>query len=454
MFARIVCAVYWFHPMARWAEREMRLESERACDDAVIRAGFCGIDYAQQLVDLAKNMPHAHATLAAELLRPSEIEQRLKDILDNSRNRSPIKRNRAILAAILAAGVLIPIAALRLTASQFDACGVLTVAPSEEASAGIVSSDQRGAKPQVSDSYSATLSNGYTLKVLGVAKRQTVGKGKYWCSWQPDGHLFPGATVGAGGRILEGSTVWSDIDAYYLPIPTGEEKKGVFPSNYLFISATPPAGASSKMTMLGMIKQISLGDDPGKKYNPTYARDSLSKVIVGTTVDTQHEEQMDGAHNPIGWPKNPNVPKASAPTFAVPLGSYLNENGAVSYSFGVETGAWKAVSALPVHIEQGVQYMQATFDDNDVTIQYDDKRGKRHQLRLLPIGKRLKSSSVICALNFTYKNGRQVNIYQGGYASRVMGFGANYSDFKKIQLLTRPYAEVTINNIHLAPYLY
>src|SRR5262245_27141670 len=47
--ARVVCAVYWFHPLAWIAWRHLCLESERACDDAVLRSAE-GAGYAAQLV--------------------------------------------------------------------------------------------------------------------------------------------------------------------------------------------------------------------------------------------------------------------------------------------------------------------------------------------------------------------------------------------------------------------
>ena len=50
--ARTVCAVYWFHPLVWIANRQLGLNAERACDDAVLQ-DFQAFGYADQLVALA-----------------------------------------------------------------------------------------------------------------------------------------------------------------------------------------------------------------------------------------------------------------------------------------------------------------------------------------------------------------------------------------------------------------
>src|SRR5688572_3932705 len=56
--ARLVCAVYWFHPLVWILWRQLRLEAERACDDAVLRSARSADAeaYADQLVTLAERL--------------------------------------------------------------------------------------------------------------------------------------------------------------------------------------------------------------------------------------------------------------------------------------------------------------------------------------------------------------------------------------------------------------
>ena len=56
--ARAVCAVYWFHPLVWIAWRQLALEAERSCDDAVLGRSEATA-YADQLVGLARRLSAA-----------------------------------------------------------------------------------------------------------------------------------------------------------------------------------------------------------------------------------------------------------------------------------------------------------------------------------------------------------------------------------------------------------
>jgi len=112
--AHVACALYWFHPLAWLAARRLRVERERACDDLVLRVGASGPDYAQELLQLARSLrasPSA-ALAGVAMARPSQLEGRLLAILDPRQERRAPSRPAAAVAATLAGGLLVPVAAV------------------------------------------------------------------------------------------------------------------------------------------------------------------------------------------------------------------------------------------------------------------------------------------------------------------------------------------------------
>ena len=63
---RLACALYWFHPLVWTAAKQLRSESERACDDLALACGARPSDYAEHLLDIVTSVRHA-ATPAVAL---------------------------------------------------------------------------------------------------------------------------------------------------------------------------------------------------------------------------------------------------------------------------------------------------------------------------------------------------------------------------------------------------
>ena len=105
---RVVCALYWFHPLTWIAWRQLSLESERACDDAVLRVSD-RTAYAQQLVTLARrHVTHAPFPVLSMADR-SDLSARVAAVLDDTQARGRLGLTRATAtvaaACLLAAGV-------------------------------------------------------------------------------------------------------------------------------------------------------------------------------------------------------------------------------------------------------------------------------------------------------------------------------------------------------------
>ena len=110
--ARAVCAVYWFHPLVWIAWRRLCLESERACDDAVLRR-MDGAEYAQQLVSLAQRVSLASAVPMLSMAGRSDLSVRVRALLDTTISRGRAGRRTLLGASVLAAAIVLALSPLR-----------------------------------------------------------------------------------------------------------------------------------------------------------------------------------------------------------------------------------------------------------------------------------------------------------------------------------------------------
>jgi beta-lactamase regulating signal transducer with metallopeptidase domain len=103
----------WFNPIVWLASSRVRLESERACDDAVVNLGVSGGDYAEHLLELARQFGRARHTAfpaVAIVPRPSSLERRVTAMLNVHLNRGPVSPLSRLATLALLLAVAVPIA--------------------------------------------------------------------------------------------------------------------------------------------------------------------------------------------------------------------------------------------------------------------------------------------------------------------------------------------------------
>lgn len=132
MLGQSACAVYWFHPLVWIAAANLRRESERACDDAVLQAGSAAPVYAERLVEIARRQQQQPAVVetpvaVAMWCRNSQLEDRVRKILEN-RDRRGLGRLSAGMMTVAALLAIAPVATLRIQAAQQQApAGTVTL---------------------------------------------------------------------------------------------------------------------------------------------------------------------------------------------------------------------------------------------------------------------------------------------------------------------------------------
>ena len=113
--ARIVGALYWFHPLVWMAWRRLSLEAERACDDAVLRRSEATA-YARQLVLLAERLASNATPPLLAMAACRDLSTRVRAVLDGAQARGragALPVATAIVAAALFIAAVAPLRAVR-----------------------------------------------------------------------------------------------------------------------------------------------------------------------------------------------------------------------------------------------------------------------------------------------------------------------------------------------------
>ena len=114
LLIELACALHWPNPFAWRAAYRARLEQEQACDDRVVALGTGPIDYAQQLLDIARAFvsPAVPERGALAMAAAATLPERMRSILDVGLDHRPAGRRTLLAVAGAAMLVGVPTAAL------------------------------------------------------------------------------------------------------------------------------------------------------------------------------------------------------------------------------------------------------------------------------------------------------------------------------------------------------
>jgi HEAT repeat protein/beta-lactamase regulating signal transducer with metallopeptidase domain len=114
LLIELACALHWPNPFAWRAAHRARLEQEQACDDRVVALGTGPIDYAQQLLDIARAFvsPGVPEPGALAMAAAATLPERMRSILDVGLDHRPASRRTLLAVAGAAVLVGMPTAAL------------------------------------------------------------------------------------------------------------------------------------------------------------------------------------------------------------------------------------------------------------------------------------------------------------------------------------------------------
>jgi beta-lactamase regulating signal transducer with metallopeptidase domain len=108
LVAELLCAVYWFNPLAWWARRQLEIERELAADEHVVQSGLLASTYAAELLRVAaeQNGVTTAPLVALEATRRNGLSERVERLVTRGVHRLP---SRWRVYMVLAAGAALPL---------------------------------------------------------------------------------------------------------------------------------------------------------------------------------------------------------------------------------------------------------------------------------------------------------------------------------------------------------
>lgn len=114
LFAQAACVIHWFNPFVWKTYERFLVEREHACDDFVLTEGALPSSYAQHLLDIARGLRKQHRAeyAMAPMAQRSQIEERLRSILNDQQRRDRLSRGLLTVVCVLVFAMVWPVAAI------------------------------------------------------------------------------------------------------------------------------------------------------------------------------------------------------------------------------------------------------------------------------------------------------------------------------------------------------
>ncbi len=117
VLAKVAGGLYWFNPLVWVAARQLHLECEHACDDAVVRVSG-RTSYAQQLVSMARRLSEGDSRPALSMANRRDLAKRVDAVLNQKRPRTQLRPAAVAATSIAALLITAAIAPWRPAAAQ------------------------------------------------------------------------------------------------------------------------------------------------------------------------------------------------------------------------------------------------------------------------------------------------------------------------------------------------
>jgi TonB family protein len=284
MVAQAACCLYWFHPMMWAAARQLRKERERACDDRVLDCGVAAPDYAGHLMELARVLVERQASLAdaPAMAETGDLEERVRALLDQSRNRAPLSGRAAAAVAVLACALVLPVASV--TSHAQAARGAL---------AGIVQDISTARVPNCTVSIrnlDGTNQEQTTVNPAGEYGFAAIPPGRYVVEVRASGFAMSSVPVVVVAGAAARADVTLEVGKISESVTVTRTRPAGAPASQ---AAAAPAGAPQRIRVGGNVQMARLIRQTRPVYPDEVAQLGISGTVMLRTVISTTGEPLN-----------------------------------------------------------------------------------------------------------------------------------------------------------------
>jgi TonB family protein len=124
----LVEAVFWFHPLVWWISARLVEERERACDEAVVRAGHDGRTYAEGILNVCERYVASTLKCAAGI-SGADLKRRVVEIARNRVMRNLPIQKKLLLGSVALCTLLVPVIFGAAAQDQDEPRPIVRIAP-------------------------------------------------------------------------------------------------------------------------------------------------------------------------------------------------------------------------------------------------------------------------------------------------------------------------------------
>jgi hypothetical protein len=185
-----MCVLFWPNPLVWKLDRTVRDLAEQAADDHVLAQGVAPPAYANDLLQIARELRGARtASLVLPMAQKADVTRRIQNVLSSKKHRGAVGLTSLLICLGVLVALVLPTAGFVLTRVKFVHLGGVSVGLQDRYKTSPYADVRDGKTVSGSEDngFTAKFADGRKAKLVHIARKTSTGIEV----WRPDGTPLP-----------------------------------------------------------------------------------------------------------------------------------------------------------------------------------------------------------------------------------------------------------------------